>query len=56
MRSMPGQQYVAIMALLCVSSLKGLTRSGGAAALHDAIPHTLEEQPSPDDRELDSLG
>lgn len=56
MRAMPGQQYVAIMALLCASSAKGPTTSGGAATLSGVIPDTLEEQPSPDDRELGSLG
>ena len=28
----------------------------GAAGLSDAVPHTLEEQPSPDGRELGTLG
>lgn len=56
MRTMLGQQYVAIVALLYIFSAKGPRRSDGAAALSDAIPHTLEEQPSPDGRELGSLG
>lgn len=56
MRTMPGQPCVAVVSLLYVFSAKGPTRSGGAATLSDAIAHTLEEQPSPDDGQLGSLG
>lgn len=55
-RTIPGQQYVATVALVYVFSAKNSTRNGGAATLSDAIPHTLEEQPSPHDKELGSLG
>lgn len=56
-RTIPGQQYVAIGALLyAFFSPKDPTRSGGAAILSNAVPHTLEEQPSPDGRELGSMG